>query len=153
MAAVSSPDYSSIYSSNPLTQGANKGEALGSQNASQTALAQSDSRNAQPTNLSTPIGVTKFNVEYTNARPSQYPLMVQKYGVEVANRLASQQYENRNLSGVATNTDNQYLPSENRAITNAQERQTKFVDNNLFRANPYVSASAPIPDEGLGFHK
>ena len=79
----------------------------------------------------------------------EYVAMVEKYGVETANKLATQTYmttQEYRTKYPATNTDNQYLQNENAAITNAEKRQQEFVNNNLFMANPQPQATAPIPN-------
>ena len=48
---------------------------------------------------------------------------------------------------VGTNVDNQFLQSENRAITNAEKRQAEFVDQNKFISNPQPNAYSEIPDK------
>ena len=74
-------------------------------------------------------------------------MMVEKYGKETADKLATQTYVSYDLSpSIATNTDNQYLQNENAAITNAEKRQQEFVNNNSFMANPQPQATAPIPN-------
>ena len=138
VAGVSSPDYSNLYSANPLTQGANRGTARGAGNASLTARASSDSTLAQPTNLSTPVKVNFHNVEYSQANVNQYPMLIQR-SPYVQQTILSQSIL------PATNTDNQYLQTENAAVRTAQERQNKYVDKNKFRAIALPQPTAPIP--------
>jgi len=78
----------------------------------------------------------------------QYAMMVEKYGKETADKLAVQSYTHYDLSdsAPAKNTDNQYLQSENAALTNAEKRQQEFVNKNTFMANPQARATAPIPN-------
>jgi hypothetical protein len=138
VAGVSSPDYSNLYSANPLTQGANRGTARGAGNASLTARASSDSTLANPTNLSSPVNVNFHNVEYSQANLNQYPMLIQR-SPYVQQTVLTQSII------PATNTDNQYLQTENAAVRTAQQRQNKFVDNNKFRAISLPHPSAPTP--------
>ena len=138
VAGVSSPDYSNLYSANPLTQGANRGTARGAYNASLTARASSDSTLANPTNLSTPVKVNFHNVEYSQANLNQYPMLIQR-SPYVQQTVLTQSII------PARNTDNQYLQTENAAVRTAQERQNKFVDRNKFRAISLPHPTAPIP--------
>jgi hypothetical protein len=128
VAGVSTPDYSNLYSANPLTQGANRGTARGAYNASLTARASSDSTLANPTNLSRPIKTNLYNVEYSQANVNQYPMLIQILSPFVNQTILTQSII------PAQNTDNQYLQTENTAVRTAQERQNKYVDKNKFRA-------------------
>jgi len=150
VAVQSTPSYASAISANPVTQGANRGVVTDVQNISLTARSLSPTTDANPTTLGKQISASSYNVQYTNAHPSQYPMMVAKYGVETANKLATQTYYSREQAKsmmVGTNTDNQFLQSENRAITNAEARQAEFVDQNKFIANPQPNAYSEIPDK------
>ena len=150
VAVTSTPNYSSIYSANPLTQGANRAQVTDVQSVSLQARSLSPTVNADPTTLGKQISASSYNVQYTNAHPNQYPMMVEKYGVEVANKLATQTYYTRqqvNAMHPATNTDNQYLQSENRALNNAERRQAEFVNQNQFLANPQPNAYSEKPDK------
>jgi len=150
VAVSSTPNYSSIYSANPLTQGANRAQVTDVQSVSLQARSLSPTVNADPTTLGKQISASSYNVQYTNAHPNQYPMMVEKYGVEVANKLATQTYYTRqqvNAMHPATNTDNQYLQSENRALNNAERRQAEFVNQNQFLANPQPNAYSEKPDK------
>jgi len=150
VASVSGQQSTSVQSSNPLTQGANRGLITDSQNASETARADAPTFNANPTIMGAKPNAVVFNTQYQNAPASQYPTMVAKYGVEVANKLATQTYYTRqqvNAMSPASNTDNQYLQNESGAITHAQERQTKFVDSNQFLANPQPKAHSEKPNK------
>ena len=138
VAGVSSPDYSNLYSANPLTQGANRGTARGAGNASLTARAASDSTLANPTNLSSPVKVNVHNVEYSQVNLNQYPMLIQR-SPYVQQTVLTQSII------PATNTDNQYLQTENAAVRTAQQRQNKFVDRNKFRAISQEHPTAPIP--------
>ena len=150
VAVQSTPNYSSIYSANPLTQGANRAQVTDVQNISETARSLSPTVNANPTTLGKQISASSYNVYYQNAPASQYPMMVEKYGVEIANKLATQTYSTRQQVRSmfpATNTDNQYLQNENRAITNAEQRQAEYVNQNQFLANPQPNAISEKPNK------
>ena len=150
VAVQSTPSYASAVSANPVTQGANRGVVTDVQNISETARSLSPTTNANPTTLGQQISASSYNVQYSNAPASQYPAMVEKYGVEIANKLATQTYyskEQTRAMGLGTNVDNQFLQNENRAITNAEKRQAEFVDQNKFLANPQPNAYSEIPDK------
>ena len=150
VAVQSTPSYASAVSFNPVTQGANRGVVTDVQNISETARSLSPTTNANPTTLGQQISASSYNVQYSNAPASQYPAMVAKYGVETANKLATQTYyskEQTRAMGLGTNVDNQFLQNENRAITNAEKRQAEFVDQNKFIANPQPNAYSEIPDK------
>ena len=150
VAVQSTPSYASAISANPVTQGANRGVVTDVQNISETARSLSPTTNANPTTLGKQISASSYNVQYSNAPASQYPAMVAKYGVEIANKLATQTYyskEQTRAMGLGTNVDNQFLQNENRAITNAEKRQAEFVDQNKFLANPQPNAYSEIPDK------
>ena len=51
VAVQSTPDYSNLYSANPLTQGANRGKVTDVQNSSETARAMASTSVADPTVL------------------------------------------------------------------------------------------------------
>jgi len=150
VAVQSTPSYASAISANPVTQGANRGVVTDVQNISETARSLSPTTNANPTTLGKQISASSYNVQYSNAPASQYPALVHNYGVEIANRIATQTYysiEQTRAMGVGTNVDNQFLKNENRAITNAEARQAEFVDQNKFLANPQPNAYSEIPDK------
>ena len=65
-------------------------------------------------------------------------------GMQIASILAQQRARNSLLP--ATNSQNTFLQNESASLTNAEQRQKKFVDSNLFQANATPTASAPIPD-------
>ena len=138
VAGVSTPDYSNLYSANPLTQGANRGTARGAYNASQIARASSNTTLASPTNLSSPVNVNLHSVAFSQAPLNQYPM-------ELYSNPFVQQTVLKQSILPAKNTDNQYLQTENGAVRTAQERQNKFVDNNKFRAISQPHPTAPIP--------
>jgi len=140
VAGVSTPDYSNLYSANPLTQGANRGTARGAYNASQIARASSNTTLASPTNLSSPVNVNLLNVAYSQAPLNQYPTELYSNPYSQGNQILQRQ-----SILPAKNTDNQYLQTENGAVRTAQERQNKFVDNNKFRAISQEHPTAPIP--------
>ena len=150
VAVQSTPSYATAISSNPVTQGANRGVVTDVQNISETARSLSPTTNANPTTLGQQVSASSYNVQYSNAPASQYPAMVQKYGVEIANKLATQTYYTKQQTramGLGTNVDNQYLQNENRAISNAEKRQAEFVDQNKFIANPQPNAISEKPDK------
>ena len=65
-------------------------------------------------------------------------------GMQIASILAQQRARNSLLP--ATNSQNTFLQNESASLSNAEQRQKKFVDSNLFQANATPTASAPIPD-------
>jgi len=148
VAAVSTPDYSAAlgYSTNPLSQGAGAASNVAASNVQQS---QNTTGQANVTTLGIkPAASINNNDGYQGkVGQQQYAMMVEKYGKETADKLATQTYVSLDLSPtIATNTDNQYLQSENAALTNAEKRQQEFVNNNTFMANPQQRATAPIPD-------
>jgi len=147
VAAVSSPDYSAAlgYSTNPLSQGAGSASNVSASNVQQS---QQTTGQANQVTLGIMPAANTANASYQGtAGQQQYAMMVEKYGKETADRLVTQTYTQYDLSPkAATNTDNQYLQSENAALTNAEKRQQEFVNNNTFMANPQPQATAPIPN-------
>jgi len=148
VAVVSSPDYSAAlgYSTNSLTQGAGSASNVSASNVQQS---QNTTGQANLTTLGTLPAANTLNASYQGSvGQQQYVMMVEKYGKETADRLATQTYTHYDLTdpAPATNTDNQYLQSENAALTNAEKRQQEFVNNNTFMANPQQRATAPIPN-------
>jgi len=151
VAAVSSPDYSAALgnSSNPLSMGAGSASNVSASNVQQS---QNTTGQANVTTIGTLPSSNAFgtNVSYqSSVGQQQYAMMVEKYGKETADKLATQTYYTQQefrTKFPATNTDNQYLQSENAALTNAEKRQQEFVNNNTFMANPQQRATAPIPN-------
>jgi len=149
VASLSSPDYSSLVSYNPVTQGANRGKALGAENVSQTAIAQQSTNRANPTKLGVqPITTAQFYAPYNTGSGLQ-PVIQSQYGVQLAYELATVNYSTPSTRLIlpATNDENTYFNPENGAVRTAQQRQNKFVDNNQFVSNPQVRPTAPIPDK------
>ena len=149
VASLSSPDYSSLVSYNPVTQGANRGKALGAENVSQTAIAQQSTNRANPTKLGVqPITPAQFYAPYNTGSGLQ-PVIQSQYGVQLAYELATVNYSTPSTRLIlpATNDENTYFNPENGAVRTAQQRQNKFVDNNQFVSNPQVRPTAPIPDK------
>ena len=148
VAVQSTPNYTKLYSANPLTQGSNRGQVTDIQNSSETARAMSDTTNANPTNLSSPT-MAKYNtVGWSDSPDIYYATLVGSYGAELSRNLTTQAYQTESKYRAhlpATNTDNQYLQNESGSIRNAEERQNKYVDQNQFLANPTPMATAPIP--------
>ena len=64
--------------------------------------------------------------------------------MQIASILAQQRARNSLLP--ATNSQNTFLQNESASLTNAEQRQKKFVDSNLFQANATPTPTAPIPD-------
>jgi len=153
VASVSGQSTTSTQSFNSVTQGANRGLVTDSQNISETARADAPTFNANPTVLGTKPALltqSQMNTQYQNAPASQYPTMVAKYGVEVANKLATQTYytqQQANAMMPSTNTNNLYLQNESASLTHAEARQAKFVDSNQFMSNPQPKAFSEIPDK------
>ena len=140
VAVQSTPNYSNLYSANPLTQGANRGLVTDVQNSSETARAMSDTSVANPTKLgvnSSVVNPSQLTSQYTAQQSMAIPL------VNVAKNSPVGKGVGGMLAG--TNTDNQYLANESGAIRNATERQNKYVDQNKFVSNPSPMATAPIP--------
>ena len=140
VAVQSSPNYSNLYSANPLTQGANRGLVTDVQNSSETARAMADTSVASPTVLgvnSSVINPSNLTSQYTAQQSMAIPL------VNVAKNSPIPKGSGGMLSG--TNTDNQYLANESGSIRNAEERRNKYVNQNKFIANPTPQPTAPIP--------
>ena len=140
VAVQSTPNYSNLYSANPLTQGANRGLVTDIQNSSETARALADTSVANPTVLgvnSSVVNPSQLTSQYTALQSNVIPLV----------NIAKNSPVPKGSGGMrtATNTDNQYLQNENGAIRNAEERQNKYVNQNKFMANPQSRATAPIP--------
>jgi hypothetical protein len=149
--SVSTPNYAAAlgYSTNNLTQGAGSASNVSASNVQQS---QQQSGQANPITLGVKPSAPppNSNASYQGTLGQiQYTMMVEKYGKETADKLATQTYVTRQQAraiGLGTNTDNQYLQNENAAITNAEKRQQDFVNNNSFMANPQPQATAPIPN-------
>ena len=138
VAVQSTPNYSNLYSANPLTQGANRGLVTDIQNSSETARAMSNTSVANPTKLGVNSSVIyPTNVQYTAQQSMAVPMVNVKKNSPIGKGAGGM------LAG--TNTDNQYLHNENAAIRHATERQNKYVNQNKFMANPSPLATAPIP--------
>ena len=140
VAVQSTPNYSNLYSANPLTQGANRGLVTDVQNSSETARAMSDTSVASPTVLgvnSSVINPSNLTSQYTAQQSMVIPL------VNVMKNVPTPKGAGGMLS--ATNTDNQYLANESGSIRNAEERRNKYVNQNKFIANPTPQPTAPIP--------
>ena len=140
VAVQSTPNYSNLYSANPLTQGANRGRVTDVQNSSETARAMSETSVADPTKLgvnSSIINPNNLTSQYTAQQSMAVPL------VNVAKMSPVGKGTGGMLAG--TNTDNQYLQNENGAIRHATERQNKYVNQNKFISNPSPQPTAPIP--------
>jgi hypothetical protein len=140
VAVQSTPNYSNLYSANPLTQGANRGLVTDVQNSSETARAMADTSVADPTVLgvnSSVVNPSQLTSQYTAQQSMVTPL------VNVAKNSPIPKGSGGMLAG--TNTDNQYLHNESGSIRNAQERQNKYVNQNKFVSNPSPMATAPIP--------
>ena len=147
VAALNTPDYSSLVSSNPLTQGSNRGTARGAGNVSQTAVADQSTNRANPTKLGVkPITTAQFYAPYQTGSGMQ-PVIQSQYGIQLSYELAAVNYSSSMSKTIlpATNIENRYFNPENGATRTAQERQNKFVDNNQFVSNPQVRPTAPIP--------
>ena len=147
VAALSTPDYSSLVSSNPLTQGSNRGQARGAGNVSQTAVADQSTNRANPTKLGVqPTTTAQFYAPYQTGSGMQ-PVIQSQYGIQLSYELAAVNYSSSMSKTIlpATNIENRYFNPENGATRTAQERQNKFVDNNQFVSNPQVRPTAPIP--------
>jgi len=133
-------------SSNPLTMGAGSGSNVSASNVQQS---QNTTGQANVTNVGmNPLTGKTLAVWESSIGQTQYAMLVAKYGESTAQRLREQTYYSTGVQNIvpATNTDNQYIQNENRAITNAEKRQTDFVNTNKFMANPHERATAPIPD-------
>ena len=140
VAVQSTPNYSNLYSANPLTQGANRGLVTDIQNSSETARAMADTSVANPTVLgvnSSVVNPSQLTSQYTALQSNVTPL------VNVTKMSPVPKGSGGMLAG--TNTDNQYLANESGAIRNAEERRNKYVDQNKFMANPTPQPTAPIP--------
>tara|TARA_R100000687_G_scaffold45707_1_gene36969 strand:- start:1097 stop:2032 length:936 start_codon:yes stop_codon:yes gene_type:complete len=140
VAVQSTPSYSNLYSANPLTQGANRGQVTDIQNSSETARAMASTSVANPTVLgvnSSVVNPSQLTSQYTAMQSNVIPL------VNVTKFSATSKGTGGMLT--QTNTDNQYLQNESGSIRNAEERRNKYVDQNQFLANPSPMATAPIP--------
>ena len=140
VAVQSTPNYSNLYSANPLTQGANRGLVTDIQNSSETARAMSDTSVANPTKLgvnSSVVNPSQLTSQYTAQQSNVIPL------VNIAKNSPVPKATGGMLTG--TNTDNQYLHNESGSIRNAEERRNKYVNQNKFIANPEPQPTAPIP--------
>ncbi len=140
VAVQSTPDYSNLYSANPLTQGANRGRVTDVQNSSETARAMASTSVADPTVLginSSVVNPSQLTSQYTALQSNIIPL------VNVAKMSPTPKGTGGMRAG--TNTDNQYLGNESGSIRNAEERQNKYVNQNKFLANPSPQPTAPIP--------
>ena len=148
VAVQSTPDYSNLYSANPLTQGANRGLVTDNQNSSETARAAARTSVAAPTTLGVApvVQPNQLTSQYTALQSNVVPLTnIQKMQ---AGTCSYPFPSNKNYNGgmlAATNTDNQYLQNESGSIRNAEERQNKYVNQNKFIANPTPQPTAPIP--------
>ena len=140
VAVQSTPNYSNLYSANPLTQGANRGLVTDIQNSSETARAMASTSVADPTVLgvnSSVVNPSQLTSQYTALQSNVIPLVnVTKFSPT-----------SKGIGGMraSTNTDNQYLQNESGSIRNAEERQNKYVNQNKFLANPTPQPTAPIP--------
>jgi len=140
VAVQSTPNYSNLYSANPLTQGANRGLVTDVQNSSETARAMADTSVADPTVLgvnSSVVNPSQLTSQYTAQQSMVTPLVNVKKNSPVGKGAGGM------LAG--TNIDNQYLHNESGSIRNATERQNKYVNQNKFVSNPSPMATAPIP--------
>ena len=140
VAVQSTPDYTNLRSANPLTQGSNRGQVTDVQNSSETARSLSDTSVADPTVLgvnSSVVNPSQLTSQYTALQSQAIPLVNVRRLTEYRNPHGGMR--------PATNTDNQFLRNESGSITNAEERQRKFVDQNQFLANPTPQPTAPIP--------
>ena len=140
VAVQSTPNYSNLYSANPLTQGANRGLVTDIQNSSETARAMSDTSVANPTKLgvnSSVVNPSQLTSQYTAQQSMVTPL------VNVTKMSPTPKGSGGMRAG--TNTDNQYLQNESGSIRNAEARQNKYVNQNKFISNPAPMATAPIP--------
>ena len=140
VAVQSTPDYSNLYSANPLTQGANRGRVTDVQNSSETARAMASTSVADPTVLginSSVVNPSQLTSQYTALQSNVIPLV----------NVAKMSPTSKGIGGMrtATNTDNQYLGNESGSIRNAEERRNKYVNQNKFIANPTPQPTAPIP--------
>ena len=140
VAVQSTPNYSNLYSANPLTQGANRGLVTDVQNSSETARAMADTSVASPTKLgvnSSVINPSNLTSQFTAQQSMTIPL------VNVMKNVPTPKGSGGMLS--CTNTDNQYLGNESGSIRTAEERRNKYVNQNKFIANPTPQPTAPIP--------
>ena len=140
VAVQSTPNYSNLYSANPLTQGANRGLVTDVQNSSETARAMADTSVASPTVLgvnSSVVNPSQLTSQYTALPSNVIPL------VNIRKNTPTPKGSGGMLAG--TITDNQYLQNESGSIRNAEERRNKYVDQNKFISNPAPMATAPIP--------
>lgn len=140
VAVQSTPNYSNLYSANSLTQGANRGQVTDVQNSSETARAMASTSVADPTVLgiqSSVVNPSQLTSQYTAQQSMATPLVNVKKNSPVGKGMGGMR--------AGTNTDNQYLQNESGALTHAEERQNKYVNQNKFIANPSPLATAPIP--------
>jgi len=140
VAVQSTPNYSNLYSANSLTQGANRGQVTDVQNSSETARAMASTSVADPTVLgiqSSVVNPSQLTSQYTAQQSMATPLVNVKKNSPVGKGVGGMR--------AGTNTDNQYLQNESGALTHAEERQNKYVNQNKFIANPTPQPTAPIP--------
>ena len=144
VASNSTPNYTSLQSANPLTQGSNRGQVPFSNNISQVASAQSPTTRANPTTLGIHPSASTVTTSYQR-NASVYALVNPSYGSQLASKINLSSFSMTGQPTPAQNVDNVYFNPESQAVRNATRRQNKFVDNNQFDANPQSPASAPIP--------
>ena len=138
------PDYTNLQSTNPLTQGSNRGQIPFSNNISQVASSQSATTRANPTTLGIHPSASTVTTSYQRSA-SVYALINPQYGAKLQQKIAISNFSMTGHPTPAQNVDNIYFNPESASVRNATRRQNKFVDTNQFIANPQNPASAPIP--------
>jgi len=144
VASNSTPDYTNLQSTNPLTQGSNRGQIPFSNNISQVASSQSPTTRANPTTLGIHPSASSVSTSYQRSA-SVYALINPQYGAKLQQKIAISNFSMTGHPTPAQNVDNIYFNPESASVRNATRRQNKFVDTNQFIANPQNPASAPIP--------
>ena len=138
------PNYTNLQSTNPLTQGSNRGQVPFSNNISQVASSQSPTTRANPTTLGIHPSASTVSTSYQRSA-SVYALINPQYGAKLQQKIAISNFSMSGHPAPAQNVDNVYFNPESASVRNATRRQNKFVDTNQFIANPQNPASAPIP--------
>jgi len=152
---IHSPVYTNQASYNSLTEGAGVNSTVASSNVEQseqeTGQANATQMGVNPKYVyqagqisynTTQSFDPNSNLFYAYQGKQINPNSAQ--GMQIASILAQQRARNSLLP--ATNSQNTFLQNESASLTNAEQRQAEFVNNNLFQANATPTPTAPIPD-------
>ena len=151
---IHSPEYTNRASYNSLTEGAGVVSDVASSNVLQS---QQETSHADVEEIGKPpyvfqAGQISYNTSESFNQDSNLFYAYQgkqidpnsAQGMQIASILAQQRARNSLLP--ATNSQNTFLQNESASLSNAEQRQKKFVDSNLFQANATPTPTAPIPD-------